>query len=176
MQGGDLLHDDRDNTGISDSQPINTDNTALRVDNPHLVTSLAHPEGSHAVVALVEALALQPVLDALIGHLDAVDIEATVLLRLEAVLLRLLRRVLDPGWVLGAALELHADKVGGESLGLEYLDGLLDGLNTDADVVGVRKVLGVDDRGIRRVRRVEADGSTGEMVLLQEEEASVRVR
>lgn len=144
----DLLHDDRDNTGISDSQPINTDNTAFGVDNPHLVTSLAHSEGSHAVVALVETLALQPVLDALIGHIDTIDIETAVLLCLEAVLLSLLGRVLDPSWVLGAALELHADKVSGEGLGLEDLDSLLDGLDTDADIIGVRKVLRVDDRGV----------------------------
>lgn len=89
------------------------------------------------MIALVQTLGSQPLFDSLIGHINAVDIESTIGLRFESVLILNFGRISNIGWIFCAALEFHSDDGVGEGLRLEDLDRLFDGFYADADVIGM---------------------------------------
>lgn len=127
------------------------------------------------MVALIQSLGPEPLLDPFIGHVNTVDVEPTVRLRLDSVFGFDLRRISNIRRILSTAPEFHSDGSVGQRLGLEYFDRLLDGFDGNTDVVRVRKVLRVDKRRIGWVGGLETDGSAREVVLVNQEKTGIRV-
>lgn len=127
------------------------------------------------MVALIQSLGPEPLLDPFIGHVNTVDVEPTVRLSLDHIFRFDLRRISNIRRILGTAPEFHSDGSVGQRLGLKYFNRLFDGFDGNTDVVRVRKVPRVDKRWIGWVGGLETDSSTREVVLVYQEKTGVRV-